>query len=144
VGGLWCLMPLSTIFQLYCGCQFYWWRKPECPEKTTDLSQVTDKLLFYRKKSWIYWLLWEKIHLHGCDRMVVGFTTTYVIGAYHYWSCEFKSRSGEEYSIQHYVMKFVSDLRKVSSFLRALRRIWYSICVWGCYHTRVREGGTRK
>jgi len=29
----------------------------------------------------------------GCDRIVVGFTTTYAISAYHNNSCEFEPRS---------------------------------------------------
>ena len=47
-GVLWCLMSLSTMFQLYRGGHFHWWRIPEYPEKTTNLSQVTGK--FYHLK----------------------------------------------------------------------------------------------
>jgi hypothetical protein len=36
-------------------------------------------------------------------------------------SCEFEYHPGEVYSIQHYVIKFVSDMRQVSGFLQVLR-----------------------
>jgi hypothetical protein len=39
--GLWCFTTLSTVYR---GGHLYWWRKLEYPEKTTDLSQVTDQL----------------------------------------------------------------------------------------------------
>ena len=49
--GLWCLTPLSTIFQLYRGGQFYQLRKLEHPEKTTDLSQKFHNFLIVRKQT---------------------------------------------------------------------------------------------
>jgi hypothetical protein len=48
--------------------------------------------------------------------MVVGYVTTYAISAYHHRCCEFEPRSGEVYSIQHYVIKFVSHLKQVCGF----------------------------
>jgi len=55
----------------------------------------------------------------GRDRMVVGWTTTCAINAYHHWYCEFEIRSGR--GVQHYVINLVRDLRQVGGFLRVLR-----------------------
>jgi hypothetical protein len=72
---------------------------------------------WFRKK--ITCLLKRGRRVH--DRMVVGFTTTYASSAYNHRSCDFETRSCEVYSIHHYMIKFVSDLRNVGGFLLALR-----------------------
>jgi hypothetical protein len=54
----------------------------------------------------------------GRDYIVVGLIATCAISVYQHQRCEFESRSGKVYSIQHYVIKFVSDLRQIGDFLR--------------------------
>jgi hypothetical protein len=47
---------------------------------------------------------------HGRDSMVDGFIDTYLSNVYHDLDCEFEPRSGELHSMEHDVIKFVSDL----------------------------------
>jgi hypothetical protein len=49
-----CNTTFNNISVIYLGGQFYWWRKLEYPEKTTDPPQVTDKL---------YHIILYRVHL---------------------------------------------------------------------------------
>ena len=54
-GGLWCSMPFFNNISVI--SQFYWWRKPENREQTTNLPEVSDKLyhiMLYRLRlTWV-------------------------------------------------------------------------------------------
>ena len=78
----------------------------------------------------LYWHIHTSSAIEGCnpsifggrrdhDRMVMDLKLPIEISVYHHQGCEFEFRSGR--CVQHYVIKFVSDLRQVGGFLRVLR-----------------------
>ena len=81
----------------------------------------------------------------GHDRMVVGFTTTYAISAYHHW-CELESRSGR--GVQRYVIKFVIDFDRsavfsgFSGFLHQKNWPWHK-CTWYTCNWNIVSNGVK-
>jgi hypothetical protein len=112
-------MSLSTIFQLYRGGQFYWWRKPEYPERTTFVihvcvCMVAQNYLFHANMCLIWW-----------------YTTTCVIGAYPLWCCEFESWSGR--GVQHYDESFEYEFNTCTCTSKSSNQIilyWIHFSDW--------------
>jgi len=74
-------------------------------KKTSHRHIISCKIRFFRREAsvpsmvpFIISSFTKKVNVYyklgrGCDRMVVGFATTYTISAYHHWRSEIESRS---------------------------------------------------
>ena len=132
VFDLLCLTPLSAIFQLYRGDQFQWWRKAEYPERSTDHVQATGKLYYLHcgsSASFCNLPSWCEPTFSFDFLLQSGGAVVAVIVCWLDLQLPMQSvhipltlsvRTPLRRSVQHYVIRFVSDLQQVGCFHRVL------------------------
>ena len=95
--------------------QFWWFFLNSINHKiilsNCQMSITHEQLTIYSSYIWLQGLSWLSSSSYGSLQFTIMVCAT---------SCEFESCSGEVYLIQHYVIKFVRDLRQVCGFLWVL------------------------
>jgi hypothetical protein len=124
--GLWYLTSLSTIFQFYFGGRLIGGGNLEYPEKTTDLSEVADKL--YHIKLYRVHLAWAGFELTML--VVIG---TDCIGSYNsnYDTNRTKTAPIVEWTwpVHCYIVRGIHCASFVLNF-RTIPTVWYLVLVF--------------
>ena len=103
-----------NLYFVHMSFQYEW---QSIPKKKIISSQESNQLTLCKAKSMHKNCTWKPL--------------SFVIDSYMHWratsrkSCEFESRSGEVYSVQHYVIKFVSNRSVVCSRYSGSLHLWH-------------------
>jgi hypothetical protein len=93
--------------------------------------------------AWLYELYIITRGCRGLHRMVVGFTTTYAISAYHHWSCcEFESF--DQCEVYNTTQGRIQDFKLGRAQLKKLRRAEGGAKILGVFRVKIHDFTPKK